>query len=95
MLVAIVLALVVAGAVVWLLGPRLPRVVWVVVGAVVAVMVLLWLAFRSIPRYLEHRFMQKHSGDLTPGDASDAQAPRERMNIRLEAARTIWEKSQQ
>ena len=94
-LVAIVLALVVAGAVVWLLGPRLPRVVWVVVGAVVAVMVLLWLAFRSIPRYLEHRFMQKHSGDLTPGDASDAQAPRERMNIRLEEARTIWEKSQQ
>ena len=91
----IVLALALLGLAIWLLGARVPQFVWVVAGAVVLVMLLLWLAFRGIPRYLEHRFMRKHSGDLTPGDASDEQAPRERMNARLDEARLVWEQSPQ
>jgi type VI secretion system protein ImpL len=90
-----ILAAAVVVPLVWFLGPRVPTLVWAVIGAVLLGLLLVWLVFRGIPRYMEHRFVARHSGDLSPGNASDEQAPRERMLARLEEAKTVWEGSPQ
>lgn len=95
--VTILLLVIVAAAIlvplIWFVGPHVPVIVWWVLLSVLAGLALVWLVFRGIPRYMEHRFMAKHSGDLSPGNASDEQAPRERMLARLEEAKSVWEGS--
>lgn len=90
MVVAAILLLVIMVAVWWFIAPHVSPRVWLAFAGIVVGLFLVWLIFRGIPRYLENRFMNKHRGDLAPGQQADEKEPLARMTARLEEAETTW-----